>query len=329
MRLLVLGGTHFVGRAVIEAALQRGDEVTVLNRGVSGRTPDGVTALCADRHDVGQFADALGDRSWDAVIDTWAGAPRVVRDSARLLADRVAYYGYVSSRSVYAWPIPMGADESAPLVDGDPGSNDDTDYAAAKRGGELAVLEAFAGRSLLARAGLILGPYENVGRLPWWLTRIAEGGRVLAPGPRERKLQYIDARDLAAWMLHCADDRVAGAFNAVSEPGHTTMEALLTACVDVTGSDAELVWTSPEAIEAAGVAAWTQLPIWVPPAGELAGLHDGVVSAAFGTGLRCRPVEETVADTWTWMQSGAARMRPRRYVPTIGLDRELEKRILG
>jgi nucleoside-diphosphate-sugar epimerase len=328
MRILVLGGTHFVGRAVVEAALERGDEVTLLNRGVSGPTPDGVTALRADRRDADQLASALSGKEWDAVIDTWAGAPRVVQDSVRLLAQRVAHYGYVSSRSVYAWPIPVGADESAPLVDGDPTSDDNSDYAAAKRGGELAVVQAFPGRCLLARAGLILGPYEDVGRLPWWLGRIEDGGRVLAPGPRDRKLQYIDARDLAAWMLTCAERGDAGAFNAVSEPGHATMEELLTTCVDVTGSDAELIWTPPEVLEAAGVYGWTQLPIWVPPTGELAALHDCDVTAALLAGLRCRPVRETVADTWAWMRSGEASVRPRRYVPTIGLDRELERQIL-
>jgi nucleoside-diphosphate-sugar epimerase len=312
----------------VEAAAQRGDEVTILNRGVSGPPPEGVLSLVADRRDTRQFAAVLSDQESDAVIDTWAGAPAVVQESARLLVDRVGFYGYVSSRSVYAWPIPVGADESAPLVDGNPGSDDESDYARAKRGSEVAVLEAFPGLALLARAGLILGPHEDVGRLPWWLTRIAEGGRVLAPGPRERKLQYIDARDLAQWMLSCAEQRVVGAFNVVSEPGHTTMQELLEACVEVTGSDAELVWTSPEDIDAAGVAPWTQLPIWAPPTGELVGLHDCDVSAALHAGLRCRPVQETVADTWAWMQSGEATIRPRRYVSGLGLDRDLEQRIL-
>ncbi|NJP93149.1 reductase [Nonomuraea sp. FMUSA5-5] len=172
MRVLVLGGTHHVGRAVVEVALRRGDAVTTLNRGLSRPPAPGVEALVADRTDPDAVRRALGGRSWDAVIDTWAWAPRVVADSARLLAGRAGHYGYVSSRAVYAWPWPAGADESAPLVAGDPGGQDGGDYAAAKRGGELAVAEAFGERALLARAGMILGPYEDVGRMPWWLRRL-------------------------------------------------------------------------------------------------------------------------------------------------------------
>ncbi|MER7370088.1 NAD-dependent epimerase/dehydratase family protein [Nonomuraea wenchangensis] len=166
MHVLVMGGTHHVGRAVVEVALRRGDTVTTLNRGLSRPPVPGVEALAADRTDPGTVRRALGERSWDAVIDTWAWAPSVVRDSARLPADRVGHYGYVSSRAVYAWPWPPGADESAPLVAGDPGSQDGADYAAPKRGGELAVLEVFGERALLARTGTILGPYEDVGRIP-------------------------------------------------------------------------------------------------------------------------------------------------------------------
>ncbi len=285
----MLGGTHHVGRAVVEAGLRRGDDVTTVTRGVSGPPAPGARALYVDRTAPHQLAKALADDQWDAAIDTWSGAPSVVQASTALLADRVGHYAYVSSRSVYRWPLPLGADESAPVVDADPASDDDTDYAAAKRGGELAVLEAYPGCGLLARAGLILGPYEHIGRLPWWLGRLDRGGRVLAPGPPDRALQYVDARDLADWLLLSADRRLDGAVNLVSPPGHATTRELLTACRTATGSAAELVWTSPEAIEAAGIAGWTQLPIWVPPTGELAGLHAGDVSAAIALGLQCRP----------------------------------------
>ena len=162
-------------------------------------------------------------------------------------------------------------------MDGDAASEEWEDYAAAKRGGELAVLEHFDGPSVLARAGLILGPYELVGRMPWWLRRIERGGDVLAPGPRDLPLQYIDCRDLAGWLLHAADAGISGAFNTVSRPGHATMESLLTAAVAATGSDAHLVWVDPEVIEAAGIEPWIELPVWVPPYGEGASLHDGDV----------------------------------------------------
>ncbi|MGH3332689.1 MAG: NAD-dependent epimerase/dehydratase family protein [Nocardioidaceae bacterium] len=327
MRLLVLGGTRFVGRAVVEEALRRGDQVTTVNRGVSGTPAAGARAIHVDRTDHDALAASLGDDEWDAVIDTWSSAPCVVRASASLLADRVGHYGYVSSRSVYRWPMPSGLDESAPVVDGDPASTDDSDYAAAKRGAELAALEAFPDRALLARAGLVLGPYENVGRLPWWLGRTSRGGRVLAPGPQDRQLQYVDARDLAAWMLDAAQRGLGGAFNAVSKPGHTTIGELLATCNDVTGRHSELVWVPAEAIEAAGLSGWTQLPIWVPPTGELAGLHDGDVSAAHAEGLRCRPMNETVADTWLWLQDEGF-PPPMGNRPVVGLDPDLEQRVL-
>jgi len=280
--------------------------------------------LHGDRTDPAALRSALGDAGWDAVIDTWSGAPAVVSDSATLLTDRAGHYGYVSSRSVYRWPIPAGLDESAPVVDGDPADTGQEDYAAAKRGGELAALAAFGNRALLARAGLILGPYEIVGRMPWWLGRIERGGDVLAPGPPDRPLQFIDCRDLAAWMLSAADRGLGGAFNTVSQPGHATMASLLDAAISVTGSSARLVWASPEVIEAAGIEAWTELPIWLPPTGEGVGLHDGNVAAAYAAGLACRPAAETVAATWRWIQ--AEGYPPAR--PGTGLDPERERQVL-
>lgn len=338
MEILVLGGTHHVGRNIVESAVALGHTVTTVNRGLTGAatTPggrsavadDAVTRLTADRTVPGSLAEALGDRRWDAVLDTWSGAPHVVLESAEILADRVGHYGYVSSRSVYSWPIPSGADESADVVEGSADSSSDEDYAASKRGGELAVLQYFQGRSVLARAGLILGPYEIVGRLPWWLGRLNRGGRVLAPGPEDRDLQYIDGRDLADWMLHCAANGISGAFNAVSPAGHTTMGELLTTAVGVVGGDVELTWVSPEVIEANGVQGWTELPIWVPPTGELAALHDGDVTAAVTAGLRNRPIADTIRDTWEWLQrDGWPTIPAKRAAP--GLDPEVEARVLG
>ncbi len=312
----------------MEEALARGDEVTTVTRGVSGAPASGADARYADRTEPEQLRAALGEDTWDAVIDTWSKAPRVVRDSAELLADRTGHYGYVSSRSVYSWPIPSRADESAAVVEADADSDDASDYAAAKMGGELAVLRYFDGRSVLARAGLILGPYEGVGRMPWWLRRIERGGDVLAPGPRDLPLQYIDCRDLARWMLHAADEGISGAFNTVSRPGHATMESLLTAAVAATGSDARLVWVDPDVLEAADVQGWTELPVWVPAQGEAISLHDGNVDAIYAAGLVCRPVGETVADTWHWLQAeGDPEVTPGR--PAHGIDPEKERGILA
>lgn len=323
----MLGGTHHVGRAVVEAGLARGWTVTTVTRGLSGPPNPGAESLHADRTDAATVSAVLGGRSWDVVVDTWSGAPAAVLDSAGLLVDRVRRYVYVSSRSVYRWPMPIGLDENGPLVEGDPASQDGSDYAAAKRGGELAVLQAFGDRALVARAGLILGPYEGVGRLPWWLRRMQRGGRVLAPGPTDRPLQYIDGRDLAEWMLSAAEQQVGGAFNTVSQPGHTTIGELLDLCRTVTGETAGLVWTSPERIAEAGIEPWTELPIWVPPDGELAGLHAGDVSAAFANGLRCRPVADTVVDTWEWLQAEGD--PPSLSNGSVGLDSTREAEVLA
>lgn len=327
----MLGGTEFVGRAVVEAALGRGWEVTVFHRG-RHEPPAGVRTLLGDRTAPDGLAALAGSADeWDLVVDTWSGAPRVVRDSARLLAGRVSRYVYVSSCSVYAWPREAGSGESAPVVDGASPDAEATDYARDKRGGELAATDDFGPESsLLVRCGLILGPYENIGRLPWWLNRIAAGGPVLAPGPRELPLQYIDVRDLAEWTLSAAEAGLGGAYDLVSTPGHSTMGALLDACAEVTGGRAELRWTDPETVLAAGIEPWTQLPVWVPPASELhAAVYAMDVSRAVGTGLRCRPVRETVADTWEWLRShgGTAPLRPDR--PAVGLDPALEAKVLG
>ncbi|WP_326699765.1 reductase [Streptomyces sp. NBC_01754] len=329
MKILMLGGTEFVGRAATEAALERGWQVTVFHRGHHA-PPPGVRALHGDRARGAAGLTALESGTWDLVVDTWSGAPSAVRDVARLLAGRVGHFAYVSSRSVYAYPAPAGLTEDGPLVDGaSPDAGEDVSYALAKRGGELAALDAFGDRALLARAGLILGPGENIGRLPWWLGRMSRGGPVVAPGPPGAALQYIDARDLANWMLDAAAEGLGGAYDTVSRPGHTTMGELLETCVRVTGSGAELRWTEPEVLLAAEVEPWTGLPLWLP-AGELHdSLYQGDVTKAHAAGLRCRPVVETVADTWTWLceRGGAAPQRPDR--PVVGLDAETEAKLLA
>jgi nucleoside-diphosphate-sugar epimerase len=324
--LLVLGGTEFVGRAVVEEALARGWDVTVFHRGRSA-PPPGVTALHGDRTAGGGLA-ALAEGEWDLVIDTWSQAPVAVRDTARLLAGRARHYTYISSRSVYVWPSPPGLTEDGPVVGGVPGAGA-RDYPTDKRGGELAAEAEFgAARTLLVRCGLILGPWENVGRLPWWLSRIARGGPVLAPGPRDLPLQYIDVRDLAAWTLDAARQGRSGPYDLVSPPGHATMGGLLDACAEVTGSGADLRWTDPGPILAAGVAPWTELPVWAPPGEFHDAMHGSDVSKALAAGLRCRPVGETVADTWAWCAGRDDITPPHPARSPVGLDPEIEARFL-
>ncbi|AZM52880.1 reductase [Streptomyces sp. WAC 01529] len=327
MRLLMLGGTEFVGRAVTEAALARGWEVTVFHRGRHA-APEGARVVHGDRTAEGGLA-GLAEGEWDVVVDTWSGAPHAVRDAARLLAGRAGRYVYVSTGSVYRYPADAGSDETFPLVDGDPDA-DAKGYAEDKRGSELAAVDAFgAERTILARAGLILGPYENIGRLPWWLNRIARGGPVLAPGPRDLEIQYVDARDLAEWILDAAAAELHGPYNLVSPMGRFTMGELLDACVEVVGSDASLRWTAPEAVAEAGIQEWVELPVWAAPGEGHDTMHRTSSEKAIAAGLRTRPVAETVRGTWEWLQSigGTPPQRPDR--PVVGLAPDKEAKALG
>ena len=322
-RILVLGGTAFVGPALVDAALDRGAEVTVFNRGTRG-VPDGVTALVGDRA-AGDLAALDGTGDFDVVVDTWSGAPNAVADTVTRLNGRVGSYVYVSSCSVYTFPSADGSDETAPIVEGDPEAEDSNDYAQAKRGGELAA-EGHVGPTVLARAGLVLGPRSNIGRLAWWLQRIARGGDVLAPGPSDLAIQYVDSRDLAAFCIDAGLSGLDGPFNVLGPPGQTSMADLLLACLEVTGSDARLRWVDPEVIEEAGIEPWTELPVWLPP-GEMHGaMHGFDTRAARAAGLRSRLLSETVADTWAWLQEvGDPPVRPDL---SHGLSAEKERAAL-
>lgn len=308
----------------MEDGVARGWAVTTFNRGRGSWSHPAAHRILGDRGVPASLAP-LGDEEWDVVVDTWSGAPRAVRDSAAALAPRAARYAYVSSGAVYAPPVPMGVREGGPTVPGSPDGGDAPDYAARKRGSELAVEQAFGDRALLVRPGLILGPHEDVGRLPWWLSRIARGGEVLAPGPADAPLQLIDVRDLAAWTLDAAVAGLHGPYNAVSRRGHATMGSLLHAAVRATGSDATFVWASPELIAAQGIEPWTELPIWLPPDHESRALHGADVERIHAAGFAPRPVEETVRDTWEWLASldGAPPLRSDLPAPGLGSEREL------
>ena len=229
---------------------------------------------------------------------------------------------------MYVSPTPAGADERAVVVDSSPDLTE-ADYSRAKAGGELAAVEAFGDRAILLRAGLILGPHENIGRLPWWLSRIQRGGAVLAPGVPSAGIQYIDARDLAAFGLDAAASTLGGAFDIVSPVGFATLGDLLNACVEVVGSDARLEWVDQQRVLAAGIEPWSQLPVWLPE-GELhASLHEADVSKALAAGLRVRPVYETVRDTWEWLESVGGEAPQREDRPRLGLDPAVEASVLA
>lgn len=325
----MLGGSSFVGGAVVDAALARGWPVTTFNRGTRAETRPGVEAVVGDRtrpYDVEQLAAGR----WDVAVDTWAGAPVVVRTSAELLADAVGRYVYVSSRAVYAAPYPAGLDESAPTVAASAGAPS-VGYAEDKRGGELAAEESFGRRSLLARAGVVLGPGENLGRMRCWLTHVDRPGPVLAPGGPQQPWRYVDVRDLADWMLDAAEAGRSGPFNLVNPPGHATTGSFLDACRRVLGSTARFCWLDAAGLEHAGVDRWSALPGWVPPGPAYDGFLTTDVSRAIAAGLRCRPVHETVADTLDWLREtgGLAHLPGRDGDEALGVDPELERRALG
>lgn len=301
MRVLVLGGTLFVGRHLVEAALERGHEVTLFNRGQtdSGLFPD-VERLRGDRE--GNLA-ALGGRRWEAVVDTSARVPRWVRSAGELLAGSVEHYTFVSSASVYADTSRPGTAEDAPvhtLADETAEEIDSAEaYGALKALCERAAEEALPGRVLSVRAGLIVGPYDPTGRFTYWAHRIARGGDVLAPEPGEQRVQLVDARDLADWILAMAEARRVGVFNATGPAQALTMEGLLEGCRTALGDDARLVWARERFLLDAGVEPWSDLPLWLAPAANPESAHflELDVSRALAAGLRFRPLADTVRAT--------------------------------
>jgi 2'-hydroxyisoflavone reductase len=334
MRLLVLGGTRFLGRGIVQAALAAGDQVSTFTRGRSGEPPAGVEALHGDRTEPDGLA-ALRGRQWDAVIDTCGFVPTVVERGAALLTDSVEHYVFVSSLNAYqGWPVePVRTDsplhDCAPDAGSPDGSFELDQYGPYKAGAERAVDRHFAGRSAHLRAGLIVGPYDQTRRFPYWVDRMARGGEVLAPGNAGRELRLVDARDLGAWAVHCARDRVTGGFPATGPAGQTTFGRLLADCADVAGSTATVTWVDDDFLVEQGVEPWSTLPLWLP-AKDSAGLWDQDTTAAERSGLRCRPVRETVADTLDWLRTDAAPgpiEAPR--APAAGLDAAREAELLA
>jgi 2'-hydroxyisoflavone reductase len=297
MRLLILGGTVFLGRHVASEALRRGHDVTLFHRGRHslGLFP-GAEHVIGDR---ATDLDLLDGRAWDAVVDTSGYRPEDVRAAAERLAGRVEHYGFVSTCNVYpAWPAEAVTEDSPVWQEGD-------DYGQAKAAAERAVEAVLPGRVAVYRAGLLCGPHDNIFRLPWWVRRIARGGDVPVPGDPARTVQLIDARDLARWFVDLAQQRAAGVFNATAPPDLTTMREALDAAVAVTGFGARLRWIADEALAGAGVEPWTELPLWAPER-DMPGTWQVDTARAEAAGLTCRSVAETVADVWRWLRDGGA-----------------------
>jgi 2'-hydroxyisoflavone reductase len=319
MRILIIGGTRFVGRAVVEAALGRGDAVTMFNRGISapGIFP-GVATVVGDR-----TADlsALEGREFDAVIDVACYDPAAARLAADAFAGRTGRYVFVSTVSVYAdQSTTEGQLEDAGLAQLKPGTTDFAEnYGANKAVCEQIIRAAFGDRALIGRPGLITGPHDPTDRFPYWPRRIARGGRVLAPGDAGDLTQVIDVRDLAAFLLDGVHRDRGGVFNLTGAP--RAFGILLDLCRTATYSDAELTWVTADALRGAGVDPEAGIPLWVGLPGYEA--HYNVDSShAVGVGLSCRPITETIRDTLAWDRGRGGPERP-------GLDPAEEERLLA
>jgi 2'-hydroxyisoflavone reductase len=320
LRLLVLGGTAFLGRHLVEAALAGGHEVTLFNRGLTnpGLFP-GVERLTGDR-DGG--LEPLRGRRWDAVVDTSGYVPRVVRQSAELLRDAAGAYAFVSTGSVYPLASLDKSEGADVLRLEDPATEDvDAHYGGLKALCEEVVAERFGERALVVRSGLIVGPHDPTGRFTYWALRVARRGEVLGPGVPEREVQFIDARDQVGWILDMVEAGRGGTFNVTGPGRPLTFGELLTRCA------APVTWVSDDFLREERVRPYSELPLWVPPSD---GSLNMPIDRALAAGLRHRDLDATIADTRAWAESldgdpvevdaGGRVRRPA----TLAADREAE-----
>jgi 2'-hydroxyisoflavone reductase len=318
MRILVLGGTKFLGRHVVDAALARGHEVTLFNRGQT--RPELYPEVEKLRGDRDGDLSALSGRAFDAVVDTSGYVPRIVERTLDALGE-VGHYTFVSSISAYGDLSKPPHEGDATAVLHEPTENAQSEaYGALKALCEEVVRARFPG-AFVPRPGLIVGPWDPTGRFTYWPARIDRGGRVLVAGPPERPVQVIHARDLADWIVAAAETGLAGVFNAIGPV--TTMSAVFDACRSAAGSDAEPIWVDADFLGEHEVEEWMELPLWIADpayAGMLAAPSDRAVAA----GLRNRPLAETVAGTLAWVRSGEAPADA-----PAGLDPDKERRVLA
>jgi 2'-hydroxyisoflavone reductase len=325
LKILILGGTGFLGPHTVDYALARGHQVTLFNRGKRnpGMFPN-VETILGDRD--GKL-DGLKDRKWDAVVDNSGYVPRIVKMSADLLAPNVGQYLFISSISVFGETPKPGADETAPT---DPLTEPNSEevmkyYGALKAACERAAEASMPGRATTIRPGLIVGPLDPTDRFTYWPVRIAKGGEVLCP-PADDPTQIIDVRDLAAFIVKCLEDRNYGIFNATGPEKELSFKAMLEATKKAAKSDANLVFTDAAFLEKNEVAAWAELPSWVPGTGDTAGFSRINCRKAISKGLKFRPVEEIVEDTLKWWATLPAE---RQAKLKAGLAPEKEAKVLA
>jgi 2'-hydroxyisoflavone reductase len=318
MRMLVLGGSWFVGRAVVEEASRRGHDVTVFNRGLSARLPADVEHVVGDREDPTDLRSLAHRGPWDALVDPSGSIPAVVSKSAQVLSKLASHYSFVSTISVYReWPHGK-VNETSELWPGDPHIDpgtrrwDPDSYGPLKVGCELAWRSAVPASHLLTlRPHVVLGPHEYVGRLPWWLNRIRRGGKVLAPAPN-RGIQPVDVRDLAIFLVDQVESASSGTYNVAPRTNMASYGSMLEACLAAVKhpeSPIEFVWANEDWLAGQGVTQWTELPLWRNAAAPW-GMD---VERAHQAGLRCRSIVETVHDTWIWLNSGGVAVDHERF----------------
>jgi 2'-hydroxyisoflavone reductase len=325
LRILILGGTGFLGPELVLAARARGHAVTLFNRGKT--RPDLFPEVEKLRGDRDGKLDALRGRSWDAVLDTSGYVPRIVGASAALLAPRVGHYLFVSSISVYAASrAPL--EETSPVESlSDPGSEDvRAHYGALKALCEKAAERALPGRALAVRPGLIVGPGDPTDRFTYWPARVDRGGEVLCPGDGKDPVQVIDVRDLAAWMVRASEERLAGTLDAVGPASPMAMAGMLEACRAASGKAAALTWVDAPFLEKAKVSPWSDMPAWIPRSGDDAGFARVSAARAIARGLAFRPIADTARDTLAWWGGLPAERRAR---PRAGLAAEREAEVLA
>lgn len=323
MKLLVLGGTRFVGRHIVRAALERGHDVTLFNRGQTNPDLfDDVEQLRGDRD--GDLS-ALDGRRWDAAIDTSGYVPRVVRASAERLAGAVDHYTFISSLSVYPDMSIEGLDESSPVSTMDDPTVEEVTgetYGPLKALCEQVVQDVYPDGGLVIRPGVVVGPYDPTDRFTYWVVRVDRGGDVLAPAPPERRVQFIDARDLGEWTVRMAEERRTGIYNATGPEGGVTMDEMLATCREVAESDARFVWVDEGFLLEHDVQPFRGLPLWLP-GDDAAGFGSVNVEKAVAAGLRFRPLAETASNTLQWAEE-----RPADHEWQAGLSAEREAALL-
>lgn len=328
MRLLILGGTIFVGRHVVDAALARGHEVTLFNRGKTAPElyPE-LERLRGDRA-ANDYASLAG-RAFDAVVDTCAYFPRAIREAAAALSGGLdGPYVFISSVSAFASHAEPDQAEDTPLATLDAPDTEEVTgqtYGGLKAACERELERLLPERALTLRPGLIVGPHDPTDRFTYWAARLARGGRILAPGDPRDPIQIIDARDLAAFTLDAIEAGARGAFNLVGPTAPLTIGALLRDGVAALSPDAELEWVGAEALERLEVAPWTDMPAWVPPVGEHAGFARVSNARAVAHGLTTRDHVTILRDTLAWWE---ALGDDRRAAPRAGLPPERERAAL-